>query len=350
MLPVPAGATPWPANTNALLSRTAYVKSAYRKSKWTAGEAAEARWGFVAAVQQGWDNPDGSQQFIRLARYATPWGAISALGDVSSPLDSQYSDTLLTDDAIGALGWSSSTLEPNGNAVAEWGVAVGDTTILAVEYTAATPDPAAGKALLLQQYDSLKNGSRVPAPSDSPGTAATSAATPPATESPSLGLLGVLPVPAQATPWPSNTNALLSRTAFVESVYSKSGWTAEEAEDARRGFVAAVQQGWDNPDGSQQSIRLVRFATAAGVASAWDELRSGWAVQHAHALLTDPAIGAVGWSSPTLDSRGYAYVEWGAVVGDTMIRAVEYTAATPDPIAAKELLLEQYDRLKNARR
>jgi hypothetical protein len=31
--------------------------------------------------------------------------------------------------------------------------------ILAAEYTAATPDPAAAKVLLLQQYGSLKNGS-----------------------------------------------------------------------------------------------------------------------------------------------------------------------------------------------
>jgi hypothetical protein len=157
----------------------------------------------------------------------------------------------------------------------------------------------------------------------------------------------VVPVPAGATPWPSNTNALLSRTAFVELAYSKSDWTAEEGEEARRGFVAAVEQGWDNADGSQQSIRLVRFATPAGVASAFDEVRSGWDVQYPDTLLADPAIGAVGWSSPTLDPAGYAYAEWGAVVGDTMILAVEYTAATPDPAAAKVLLQQQYDRLKN---
>ena len=30
-----------------------------------------------------------------------------------------------------------------------------------------------------------------------------------------------------------------------------------------------------------------------------------------------------------------------------MIRVVEYTAATPDPAAAKLLLQQQYDRLKN---
>ncbi len=41
----------------------------------------------------------------------------------------------------------------------QFGVAVGDTMIRVVEYTAATPDPAAAKVLLQQQYDSLKNGS-----------------------------------------------------------------------------------------------------------------------------------------------------------------------------------------------
>jgi hypothetical protein len=60
-----------------------------------------------------------------------------------------------------------------------------------------------------------------------------------------------------------------------------------------------------------------------------------------------PGIDAVGWSSPTLDTGGYTVAEWGAVVGDTMILAAEYTAATPDPAAAKVLLLQQYDSLKN---
>ncbi len=134
---------------------------------------------------------------------------------------------------------------------------------------------------------------------------------------------------------------------FVELAYSKSDWTAEKGEEARRGFVAAVQQGWDNADGSQQSITLVRFATPAGAMSAFDEVRSGWETQHPDSLLTDSATGAVGWSTPALDSQGNADAEWGVAVGDSMILVVEYTAATPDPAAAKALLLQQYDRLKN---
>jgi hypothetical protein len=181
----------------------------------------------------------------------------------------------------------------------------------------------------------------------SAATEARATVTPSATASLSQGLLGVLPVPVGAKPWPNNTNALLSRAAFVELAYTKSDWTAEEGEEARRGFVAAVQKGWDNADGSQQSIRLVRFATPAGAKSAFDEVKSGWKQQYPDSLLGDAAIGAVGWSSPTLDSRGNAVAEWGVAVGDSMILAIEYTAATPDPAAAKALLLQQYDRLKN---
>jgi len=178
-------------------------------------------------------------------------------------------------------------------------------------------------------------------------TAARATVNPSATASQSQGLLEVLPVPAGATPWPQNTNALLSRTAFVELAYSKKDWSAEEGEEAHRGFVAAVQQGWDNADGSRQAIRLARFTSPAGAVSAFDEVRSGWETQYPDSLLTDSAIGAVGWSSPTLDASGDAIAEWGVAVGDSMILAIEYTAATPDPAAAKALLLRQYDRLKN---
>jgi hypothetical protein len=189
----------------------------------------------------------------------------------------------------------------------------------------------------------------VTASSSSAGTAArATATTPSATASHSQGLLGVLPVPAGATPWPTNTNALMSLVSFVQSDYSQSAWTEEEALDARRGFVSAVVQGWANADGSQQSIRLVRFATAAGAASAFDEVSSGWKLEPKPVtMLADPAIGAVGWSSPTQDSQGDAHAEFGVAVGDTMILAVEYTAATPDPAAAKVLLQQQYDSLKN---
>lgn len=66
--------------------------------------------------------------------------------------------------------------------------------------------------------------------------------------------------------------------------------------------------------------------------------------------LTDPAVDGVGFSSPVLDSQGNAHVNFWATVGDTLIRVVEYAVATPDPAAAKALLQEQYDRIKNGLR
>jgi hypothetical protein len=140
----------------------------------------------------------------------------------------------------------------------------------------------------------------------------------------------------------------MSLISFVQLFYSKSAWTEEEALDTRRGFVSAVYQGWTNADGSEQSIALVRFTTLAGATSAFDEASSGYKQMPKPAtMLADPAIGAVGWSSPTLDTRGNARVIYAVAVGDTMILAVEYSAATPDPAAAKVLLQEQYDSLKN---
>lgn len=184
--------------------------------------------------------------------------------------------------------------------------------------------------------------------SSSAEIAARATATPSATSSPSQGLLGVLPVPAGATPWPTNTNALMNRISFVKWAYVKSLWTEEEALYARRGFVSAVMQEWTNADGSVQSITLVRFAAPVGAASAFDEVSSLFKQESKPmTMLADPAIGAVGYSNPTLDSQGDAKVEFVATVGDTMILVVESTAVTPDPAAAKVLLQEQHDSLKN---
>jgi hypothetical protein len=111
-------------------------------------------------------------------------------------------------------------------------------------------------------------------------------ATPSAAASLSQDLLGVLRVPAGATPWSTNTNALMSLVSFVQSTYFNYAWTEEEALDTRRGFVAAVVRGWTNADGSRQLIRLARFATPAGAASAFDEVSSGWKQQHKSIITT----------------------------------------------------------------
>ena len=184
--------------------------------------------------------------------------------------------------------------------------------------------------------------------SSSAGTSARATATPTATASPGQGLLGVLPVPAGASPSSDNTNALMNRVSFVKAFYPQSEWTSEEALYVRRGFVAGVMQAWDNADGSQQSITLARFATPAGATSAFDEVVSfGKNWPKPVTTPTDPATGAGGFIDPTLDSSGDAVVEWVAAVGDTMIFVNEWTAAKPDPAAATALLHQQYDRLKN---
>jgi hypothetical protein len=160
-----------------------------------------------------------------------------------------------------------------------------------------------------------------------------------------LGLLGVLPIPAGATPWPTTINGTKNRISFVKWTYNKSRWTEEEAMYARRGFVSAIVRGWVNADGSQQSIELVRFATPTGATSASYDVLSQKPTSAR--MLPDPAIGATGWSNPTLDTQGNASVIFTAVVGDTMMLVSEYTAATPDPAAAKALLEQQYNSLKN---
>jgi hypothetical protein len=136
--------------------------------------------------------------------------------------------------------------------------------------------------------------------------------------------------------------------SYVQWAYNKTAWTEAMATNARRGFVAAVRQGWDNADGTAQEITLARFGNTTGAASALDEVISYFKQEPKPAtMLADPAIGAVGWSSPRLDSQGYCEVEIVAAIGDTMILVVETTAATPDPAAAKMLLQEQYDRLNS---
>jgi hypothetical protein len=83
--------------------------------------------------------------------------------------------------------------------------------------------------------------------------------------------------------------------------------------------------------------------------SAFDDWTSNSELQEPDTLLTDPATGAVGWSNPTLDSGGNAYAEWDAIVGDTMILAGEYTAATPDPLPPRNCCCSSTTASRTAR-
>jgi len=185
--------------------------------------------------------------------------------------------------------------------------------------------------------------------------AGSAAASPPASGSASAspraasqGLLAMLSIPAGARPWTTNTNARMSRVAFVHSFYIQSAWSDEAALYLRRGFVTGVDEGWFNADGSQQAIAIARFATAVGAESQYDDITASWTDDYKNVtMLSDTAVGGVGMSDPTLDSFGNAKVEFATVVGDEVIDVNEYTAATPDPAAARELLLKQYDAIKN---
>jgi hypothetical protein len=176
--------------------------------------------------------------------------------------------------------------------------------------------------------------------------APTASASGSALASPTAGaapLLGALPVPAGATPWTQNTNGLLSRDPFVQAFYVKSGWSQEEGDFARLGFISGVYEGWINADGSQQVIAIMRFPSAHNALSEFDAL-TGTLRDHATSsqVVTDPADGGLGTVNPTLDSMGNAKAELVTHTGDYVIDVHELTVGTPDPADAKALLLKQY--------
>lgn len=161
------------------------------------------------------------------------------------------------------------------------------------------------------------------------------------------GPLGMLPIPSGATPWTSNTDAPLSLAAWIKSFFVASGQVQEKSLYTQRGFASGGMEGWINLDGSQQRIVIARFATANGAISAFDDLSSSLAEKPAPwTVLSDSADGAVGASNPQLDADGNTTVDITARVGDYLVDVHEYTVMTPDPAAAKALLLKQFKALK----
>ena len=154
MLPVPAGARPYRANANRPLSLKAFVQQFYMKTVWADEEGRDARRGFKTGEVEGWINTDGSEQIISIARFKTAQGARSMYeGMTAGYTDHPKPATLLNDAAVGGLGWVNPTLDSYGNARVEIAALVRDEVVIVVEYTAATPDTAAAKALMLKQYD-----------------------------------------------------------------------------------------------------------------------------------------------------------------------------------------------------
>lgn len=188
---------------------------------------------------------------------------------------------------------------------------------------------AAGKAVVALPY------SRPPASAPTPGSHAGA-----------TGTVSVPPVPAGATPWKENTGTPMQLDAFVHRFYIQSSWSDEEGRFKQRGFVSGAVQGWINTDGSQQSISIMRFASSTGALSEFNDLTTTFRDKPKPAsVVTDATDGAVGTVNPTLDSLGNALVDITAHVGGYVIDVHEFTAGTPDPAAAKALLLEQYNSL-----
>jgi hypothetical protein len=190
-------------------------------------------------------------------------------------------------------------------------------------------------------------GNPVPSASKPPTSAVVKASSSPA--APATGPLGVLAVPADATPFSQNTNSPMGLDAFVQGYYAKSAWKEEESLLTRRGFESGAIEGWQNPDGSQQNIVIARFATSNGALSQFESTISVWRAQPAPSrVIIDAKVGGLGWVNPTLDSHGDARVEIAVRDGDMVISVVDYAAAFPDIAAAEALMLKQYDSLKTA--
>lgn len=162
------------------------------------------------------------------------------------------------------------------------------------------------------------------------------------------GPLGVLPMPSGARPWDSNGTGPMSIKAFVRSFYKTTAWSDEEGLFAQRKYVTGINRGWINSDGTQQSIAIMRFANTTGAQSQLDGL--------VHTLydnlpkggtrVSDPSDGAAGTVDPQLDSLGNTRVELAVRIGTEVIDVHQFNAATPDPAAAKALLLKQVKALR----
>jgi hypothetical protein len=162
------------------------------------------------------------------------------------------------------------------------------------------------------------------------------------------GPAGLLAIPASATPWTANTNAPMGLASWVDRFFDTASQAREKSLYKQRGFVTGGYEGWINSDQTQQSISVARFATANGAISAFDDLSNALGEKpKPWTMISDPADQAVGAVNPQLDSDGNALVDITARVGDYLVDVHEFSAATPDPAAAKALLLEQVKALKS---
>jgi|1186.fasta_scaffold137958_2 hypothetical protein len=205
---------------------------------------------------------------------------------------------------------------------------------------------------IVPQFSASSSSSATPptsgASTSGGGSTPSTPSSPATTSPPNTGPLGVLPMPAGAKPWDDNKSTPMGLDAFIKAFYVDSAFTKEKALYTQRGFVSGTIQGWINADGSQQSIAIIKFKGSSGAVSLFDGLTGTLKDTPKPATsITDPADGGVGISDPTIDSLGNANAEIAAHTGAYVIDVHEFTASTPDPAAAKALLLRQYQSLKS---
>jgi hypothetical protein len=160
ILPLPPTSHPWAENTNAPMKLDAFIDKFYDPDSQAGEKSLYAQRGFVSGAYEGWFNADGSQQSIAIARFSSASGAGYAFGDLSGSLRQDPSPSKeFTDSADGAVGSQDPKLDSQGNAFVDITAHVGDYLVDVHEYSAATPDIAAAKALLLKQVEALKSDS-----------------------------------------------------------------------------------------------------------------------------------------------------------------------------------------------
>jgi hypothetical protein len=160
LLPIPSGANAWTTNTDAPMGVDAFIKQFYDSNSQASEKSLYTQRGFASGAFEGWFNPDGSQQTVAIARFSSASGATYAFGDLSGSLQQNPApDKEFTDSADGAVGSADPTVDSEGNTYIDITAHIGDYLVDVHEFSPATPDTSAAKALLLEQVDALKGGS-----------------------------------------------------------------------------------------------------------------------------------------------------------------------------------------------
>jgi hypothetical protein len=161
------------------------------------------------------------------------------------------------------------------------------------------------------------------------------------------GPLGkILPPPSDATPWVSSQTGVMDLPTFVSRFYAADARDPETKLAQQRGFVSAARHGWINADRSQTEIVLIEFQSPQGAESmyrdltqAWQDGKEGGRVQSA------PDVNGTRLVVDKLDSLGNAQVRMVAPHGNILVYVRYFTAATPEPDQAENIVRQQLDAL-----